>query len=112
MTSGRARSARADPQQGVSRGQQQDLTQLRIQQGSPDAVTLVSSPVRAGKHAAKMLLRATDPEVAKGKRTEFIDARTMKAKGCVLGGLICKAQVWRRIDSVSASNDRTASFAP
>jgi len=43
---------------------------------------------------------------------EFIDARTMKAKGCVLGGLICKAQVWRRIDSVSASNDRTASFAP
>lgn len=50
-----------------------DLTQLRIQQGSPDAVTLVTSPVRAGKHAAKMLLRASDPEVAKGKRAEFID---------------------------------------
>lgn len=40
---------------------------------------------------------------------EFIDARTMKAKGCVLGGLICKAQVWRRIDAAqTASNDRSA----
>ena len=43
---------------------------------------------------------------------EFIDARTMKAKGCVLGGIICKAQVWHRIDTVTASNDRTPSFAP
>ena len=40
---------------------------------------------------------------------EFVDARTMKAKGCVLGGLICKAQTWRRIDVQStASNDRSA----
>ena len=40
---------------------------------------------------------------------EFIDARTMKAKGCVLGGLICKAQVWHRIDAAqTASNDRSA----
>ncbi|WP_166647355.1 polysaccharide lyase [Prosthecobacter fusiformis] len=53
-----------------------DVTQLRIQQGSPDAVTLVTSPVRAGKYAAKMLLRATDPEVAKGQRAEFTDDRT------------------------------------
>jgi uncharacterized protein (DUF2147 family) len=43
---------------------------------------------------------------------EFIDARTMKAKGCVLGGLICKAQVWHRIDAVSAKNETIASFAP
>jgi len=43
---------------------------------------------------------------------EFIDARTMKAKGCVLGGLLCKSQVWRRIDAVTASNDRAASYAP
>ena len=40
---------------------------------------------------------------------EFIDARTMKAKGCVLGGLICKAQIWRRIDSVTARLDDRAS---
>ena len=39
---------------------------------------------------------------------EFVDARTMKAKGCVLGGLICKAQVWHRIDAQTASNDRSA----
>lgn len=53
-----------------------DLSQLRIQQGSPDAVTLVTDPVRAGKHAAKIHLRASDPEVAKGQRAEFIDDRT------------------------------------
>lgn len=39
---------------------------------------------------------------------EFVDARTMKAKGCVLGGLICKAQTWHRIDAQTASNDRSA----
>lgn len=43
---------------------------------------------------------------------EFIDARTMKAKGCVLGGLICKAQTWHRIDAVTARNDGPASYAP
>jgi len=43
---------------------------------------------------------------------EFVDARTMKAKGCVLGGLICKAQTWRRIDGVNARNDGPGSFAP
>lgn len=29
---------------------------------------------------------------------EFVDARTMRAKGCVLGGLFCKSQVWTRVD--------------
>ncbi len=53
-----------------------DLSQLRMQKGSPDAITLIKEPVRAGKGAAKMLLRASDPEVAKGKRAEFIDDRT------------------------------------
>lgn len=53
-----------------------DLSQMRIQQGSPDAVTVVTSPVRSGKYAAKILLRATDPEVAKGRRAEFSDNRT------------------------------------
>lgn len=43
---------------------------------------------------------------------EFVDARTMKAKGCVLGGLICKSQTWRRIDAVTAKNDAPASYAP
>ena len=43
---------------------------------------------------------------------DFIDARTMRAKGCVLGGLICKAQVWHRIDAVTAKNDTTAPLAP
>lgn len=50
-----------------------DLTQLKRQQAKEDSITLVTTPVRAGKYAARMLLRATDPEVAKGKRAEFID---------------------------------------
>ena len=29
---------------------------------------------------------------------EFIDARTMRAKGCVLGNLLCKSQIWTRVD--------------
>jgi len=43
---------------------------------------------------------------------EFVDARTMKAKGCVLGGLLCKSQTWHRIDAVTAKNDGPTSFAP
>ena len=43
---------------------------------------------------------------------EFVDSRTMKAKGCVLGGMLCKSQVWTRVDAQTASNDRTSSFAP
>ncbi len=43
---------------------------------------------------------------------EFVDARTMKAKGCVLGGLLCKSQTWHRIDSVTAKNDAPVSYAP
>jgi hypothetical protein len=36
----------------------------------------------------------------------------MKAKGCVLGGLVCKAQVWRRIDGVQQARVDNASYAP
>jgi uncharacterized protein (DUF2147 family) len=32
---------------------------------------------------------------------EFIDSRTMKAKGCVLGGLLCKSQIWTRVDGAT-----------
>ncbi|MBO9707562.1 MAG: DUF2147 domain-containing protein [Caulobacter sp.] len=34
---------------------------------------------------------------------EFIDARTMKAKGCVLGGVICKSQIWTRVDGMQTA---------
>ena len=53
-----------------------DLTQLRMQKGAPDAITLVTEPVRAGKHAARLLLRASDPEVSGGQRAEFSDRGT------------------------------------
>lgn len=42
---------------------------------------------------------------------EFIDARTMRAKGCVLGGMICKSQVWKRIDGLQQASN-ALSYAP
>lgn len=52
-----------------------DLTQLGMQKAQEDSITLVTSPVRAGKYAAKTLLRASDPEVNKGQRAEFSDGK-------------------------------------
>lgn len=51
-----------------------DITQLRTQKAQPDSLTLVTSPVRAGKYAVRTLLRATDPEVNGGQRAEFSDS--------------------------------------
>jgi uncharacterized protein (DUF2147 family) len=42
---------------------------------------------------------------------EFIDARTMRAKGCVIGNLLCKSQIWTRVDGVQQANN-TTSYAP
>jgi len=33
---------------------------------------------------------------------EFLDATTLKAKGCLIGGFLCKSQIWRRVDSDAA----------
>lgn len=30
---------------------------------------------------------------------ELIDARTLRAKGCLLGNLLCKSQLWTRVDA-------------
>lgn len=30
-----------------------------------------------------------------------VDARTLRAKGCVLGGIICKSQIWTRVDAAA-----------
>jgi hypothetical protein len=52
-----------------------DLAQLGTQKAQTDSLTLVTSPVRAGKYAARTLLRASDPEVNGGQRAEFSDGR-------------------------------------
>lgn len=52
-----------------------DLSQLGLQKAQEDSLTLVTSPVRAGKFAAKTLLRASDPEVNGGQRAEFSDGK-------------------------------------
>lgn len=52
-----------------------DLSQIRTQKAQDDSLTVVTSPVRAGKHAARTLLRATDPEVNSGQRAEFSDSK-------------------------------------
>lgn len=30
---------------------------------------------------------------------EMVDARTLRAKGCLFGAVICKTQVWTRVDN-------------
>ena len=37
-----------------------------------------------------------------GSTLTLIDAQTMRVKGCILGGLICKSQDWRRVNGGSA----------
>jgi uncharacterized protein (DUF2147 family) len=32
---------------------------------------------------------------------EFLDSKTMRAKGCVLGKVLCKSQIWTRVDSTT-----------
>lgn len=32
---------------------------------------------------------------------EVLDAKTLRAKGCVLGGILCKSQIWTRVDAAS-----------
>lgn len=36
-----------------------------------------------------------------GGTAELVDARTLKAKGCLLAGVLCKSQTWRKIDSAA-----------
>jgi uncharacterized protein (DUF2147 family) len=38
---------------------------------------------------------------------ELLDGKTLKAKGCVIGNLLCKSQVWTRLDAPYAVADRT-----
>lgn len=35
-----------------------------------------------------------------------LDAKTLRAKGCVLGNLICKSQIWTRVDEASVMASR------
>lgn len=35
---------------------------------------------------------------------DFPDATTMKAKGCLIGGFLCKSQTWRRVDVVAGGS--------
>lgn len=52
-----------------------DLSRLDLQKAREDSLTVVSAPVRAGRHAARTLLRSSDPEVNSGQRAEFSDGK-------------------------------------
>lgn len=53
-----------------------DLSQLGTQKARADSLSIVTRPVRAGKFAAKTLLRASDPKLHGGQRAEFTDRKT------------------------------------
>jgi hypothetical protein len=50
-----------------------DVAPLKIQGAAPDSLTVVPSPVRAGRYAGRSLLRNSDPQVSNGHRAEFVD---------------------------------------
>ncbi len=52
-----------------------ELPQLGLQKAQDDSLSIVTTPVRAGKYAAKTLLRVSDPEVNSGQRAEFSDGK-------------------------------------
>ena len=37
---------------------------------------------------------------------QLVDAQTLKVSGCILGGLICKSQLWHRVQSPGAAMAR------
>lgn len=39
---------------------------------------------------------------------EIVDAKTMRAKGCVIGNFLCKSQLWTRIDGPAMMASRAA----
>jgi uncharacterized protein (DUF2147 family) len=39
---------------------------------------------------------------------DIVDAKTMRAKGCVIGNFLCKSQLWTRIDNTSVLASRAA----
>lgn len=49
------------------------LAPLEIQAARPDSLAIVSTPVRAGRHAVRSWLHQSDPLVSKGRRAELID---------------------------------------
>lgn len=39
---------------------------------------------------------------------DIVDAKTMRAKGCVIGAFLCKSQLWTRIDAPALMASRAA----
>lgn len=37
---------------------------------------------------------------------KLVDAQTLRISGCILGGLICKSQIWHRVPSAGSSMAR------
>ncbi len=37
---------------------------------------------------------------------QLVDAQTLKVSGCILGGLICKSQIWHRVPSAGLAMAR------
>jgi uncharacterized protein (DUF2147 family) len=54
------------------------------------------SPDKSGNWRGKVFV--PDLNMTFSGTAEFIDATTLRAKGCLVGKFLCKSQVWKRID--------------
>lgn len=57
-------------------------------------IVIGMTPAGEGRYTGKVL-RPADDKIYSGKAT--VSGDTMTLKGCVAGGLICKAQTWARV---------------
>lgn len=71
--------------------------------GSPNLVGLQLlrdfAPDKKGAWRGKVFV--PDLNMTFSGAAEVLDTKTLRAKGCVLGGIICKSQIWTRVDAAS-----------
>lgn len=63
-------------------------------------IRLLENYTPAGRRAWAGTVYVPDMGRRFASRIEEVSASTLRVKGCILGGLICKSQMWTRIEAV------------
>lgn len=79
--------ASADAQEDARQGGTENLIGLQLLRDF--------GPERPGVWKGKVFV--PDLRATFAGRAELVDANTLKARGCLVAGVFCKAQTWRRI---------------
>jgi len=83
---------------------QEDARKKGVAQLIGTALLRSYRPTDQGHWAGQVFV--PDMQAAYYSTITMVDAQTLNIKGCVLGGLLCKAQIWRRVASPAAMSTR------